>query len=300
MNYQIKQLSICKIVMYILLLNFYLVTQNAYANEMIQCAPDNIELKVYYEGSVKPRKKLPSSSSSPYSYYSFVNKLFDYTSTKVVNEAACQQEALEPVEISLTFVQRHMKMGGSDQKPKDISLESAPFSQKNFSCQLSSPWLKMTVQRNPRLKIAAIFAFDDRQFLIDQALLTYPNLAKTFQRQFLTTKLFNQYRDEYLTKYRASGKIPSPETARKIPIDMYWLFDHGLRGWMPSLYGAITRLIHDNHLGYHNIIKLLVNQCLTSDSYELQQYKTIYDLSKLIATLEIYNYPVKSLKQLNQ
>ena len=301
MNYKIKQLSICKTIVYILLLQFSLVSQNAYAyaNEMSQCAPDDIKLRVHYEGVPKPRKKLPPSSSSPHSYYSFVNKLFDDASTRLMNEAACQQGALEPVEISLVFVQRHMKMGGSVQKSKEISLKSEPFSMNKFSCQLSSPWLKMRVQRNPSLIVEAIFTFEDRQFLIDQALLAYPNLAKTFQRQFLTTKLFNQYRDEYLARYRPSGEIPSPDTAKNIPIDMYWLFDHAFRGEVVNLYSVISGLIRDNHLGYHNIIKSLVNQCLSSDDYELQQYKTIYDLGNLDDVIALDDYQLKSLNQPN-
>lgn len=303
MNYKIKQLSICKTIVYILLLQFSLVSQNAYAyayaNEMSQCAPDDIKLRVHYEGVPRPRKKLPSSISSPHSYYTFVNKIFDHVSTKLMNEAACQQGAIESVDISLTFIQRHMKMGGSDQKPKDISLKSDSFSMNDFSCQLSSPWVKMTVQRKPNLKVEAIFTFEDRQFLIDQALLDYPDLAKSFQRQFLTTKLFNQYRDEYLTKYRPSGEIPSPETAKKIPIDMYWLFNHGYRGEQRNLYSVISGLIRDNHLSYHNIIKSLVHQCLTSDDYELQQYNTVYDLGNLDVALTIDDYQVKSIKQPN-
>lgn len=292
---------------YLLMLSASIITifisHEAYAsqlNELSPCALNNIKLKVYPNGSSRSKKRLHPISKIRYDPFDiFTHELFEHASTKLMNEAECQQGTPEPVEILLVFVEKTITPQRSEPKGESQLAELESLSMHDLSCQLSSPWLKMSIQRNPTLKVSAIFIWDQRQFLIDQALLVYPSLANTFKPKALTNELFYRYANIYEDSYNLLPpfrKRPTPETVPNIPVDLLWLFGFGFGGEITMIYDLVERISSSGATGYTKIIKSLFNQCVASNKYELQQYKTIFDLGNVEGTIALNDYQIKKLK----
>ncbi|TYK65784.1 hypothetical protein [Colwellia echini] len=237
-------------------------------------------------------------------YEKFVTELFNHVKTKLNNEPACEVSVPDPADISLTFVERHFPVYEIERNiykdESELKLKIDPSSMNNFSCQLSSPWLDMTIQRNPTLKVSAVFNFEARQFLIDQTLLTYPDIAATFERQSLTDNLYERYEKEYAMKHSSrrsyATKMPSPTTVKDLPLDMLWLFDHTPSG-SAGIY-EISKLVMTRYQGYAEIAKALVSHCFASDQYELQSFKTIYELERFYDAKALNDYKIQSHKRI--
>ncbi|WP_057832997.1 hypothetical protein [Colwellia sp. TT2012] len=305
MNIKLKKITLYAMKVLTLLLCLFGFVQSAFAEELTPCDDRKIQFKAYFQGEGRPDLEWNTFVNSRSPFEKFVVELVNHVKAKLSNEVACEQKSLENPEISLTFVERHFPVyqgeWGLYKKEQELTLKIDPSSLNNFSCQLSSPWLDMTIQRNPNLVVTAVFNFEDRQFLVDQTLLTYPNLAATFERQPLTDNIYERYEKEYLalhsTRKSYRTKMPSPETAKNIPLDMLWLFDH-TRSESAGIY-EINRLVRARHQGYAKLVKAIVSHCFASDQYELQSFKTIYELESFYKAKALNNYRIKSHKKIN-
>jgi len=305
MNVKLKKITLYTMKVLTLLLSLLVFFQSAYAEELTPCDDDNIQFKAYFQGASKPHPKWKPNSGTRSPYEKFVTELFNHIKTKLNNEPACEDESLDNPAISLTFVERHFPVYENEwsqyKNDSELTFKTDPSSMNNFSCQLSSPWLDMTIQRSPSLVVTAVFNFEDRQFLIDQTLLTYPNLAADFKRQPLTDNLYERYENEYSTLHNSrrsyKTKMPSPATAKSIPLDMLWLFDH-TRSESAGIY-EINRLVRARYQGYAKIAKALVSHCFASGQYELQSFKTIYELEHFYKAKALNNYKIKSHNKIN-
>lgn len=270
---------------FILLLNLLIVTQNFYADELSFCENNNINFKAYFHGGGNPDLEWSTYVNSRSPYEKFVVELVNHVKAILSNEAACKEGALDKPEISLIFVERQFPVYQGEQ-----TLKVEPSLMNNFSCQLLSPWLDMTIQRSPSFEVSAVFNFEDRQFLIDQALLTYPHLAATFEPVALTDHLYKHYEQEFFALRGVKiGKV-SPETIPHIPMDMLWLFIHTPKE-SAGIY-EILRLVQANYLGYTKIAKALVSHSFASDgSYN---FKTINELKPFYGAEALNDYKNKS------
>lgn len=300
MNVKLKVITSYGMKVLTVFLSLIVVTQSVYADELSLCENNNINFKAYFEGGGKPALDWSTFVNSRSMYEKFVVELVNHVKATLSNEAACDIYAPDPVKISLTFVERHFSVYENEREryknKSELTLKIDPSAINNFSCQLSSPWLDMTIQRSPSFEVVAVFNFEDRQFLIDQALLTYPHLAATFKRQPLTDDLYDRSEKEYYTLFNrfnsnsSTVPRPSPETAKYIPIDLLWLFNHTLKD-RAGIY-EIHRLVQARYLEYAEVVKALVSHCFASE--ESHNFKTINELKPFYGAEALNDYKNKS------
>lgn len=183
-------------------------------------------------------------------------------------------------EIKVVFVRKGLMIFEYDQiavVPPSLIAED------DLSCRLESPWVRLDIQRSPVLRIHAVFFWNERQFLIDQAILSgepasdfsavdseakeLPNSGPSDHFQFAPPELLRLLeRPPFLGLSRYSDRAPSsgrPTTLDDIIIRMNTLNDHMVKH-------------------YPILIQTLFDQCFSSEQYVLQRYKTILDIRDVV------------------
>ena len=267
---------------------------------------DKFDLRIYYNGSLKPQTSISNQTGldgQKSDYDIFTEDIINYVSDKLAMEPGYDQPLLNAPAITLEFAEKYItpprkKRRSYHKIPESISRLFERFPKDNLSCQLSSPWLTMYIQREPNLKVLAKFNWHNRQFLIDQTLLSNPYLVYDFSPQELTWKTYSAYADEY-NKLLQIPNITRHEILAmntNIPEDLLWLFDRIEMNSMTFLAGLGPRLENHSATGYTSIVKHLVHQCFSADNNELQSYKTILDLDSYEALELLENYKINSLR----
>ena len=267
---------------------------------------DKFDLRIYYNGSLKPQTSISNQTGldgQKSDYDIFTEDIINYVSDKLAMEPGYDQPLLNAPAITLEFSEKYItpprkKRRSYHKKPESILRQFERFPKDNLSCQLSSPWLTMYIQREPNLKVLAKFNWHNRQFLIDQTLLSNPYLVYDFSPQELTSKTYSAYADEY-NKLLQIPNITRHEILAmntNIPEDLLWLFDRIEMNSMTFLAGLGPRLENHSATGYTSIVKHLVHQCFSAENNELQSYKTILDLDSYEALELLENYKINSLR----
>ncbi len=299
------------IVIFLLLCNLFFSPLKVFATDLSptgvnQCAAENIKLRIYKVNGSKPSTKVAIGAPAFIPEYQvFVAEIVEYITELLDKEIACQQGKVIPEEISLVFVEHYIYLKKSSRWGlKNTPPKNGRLPINNLSCQLISPWLQMNIQHFPTLKVEAIVNWSGRQMLIDQALLAKPSLADNFSKKLLDRDLLQQYLSEYSQLQKQLGEKPTSDTAKNIPEDVLWFYRQivrensgGLAGERNPLSGGIRLLFNNGAAGYTNIVKALINQCFDSQNNALQDYKTIFDLSKIEKHVNIDDYQIKSLRR---
>jgi len=211
-------------------------------------------------------------------FSSFIASMINHLSSTLNGENA-GQVGFEP-EVKIVFVRKAL-----------IALEHAPIAvvppslipEDKLSCQLESPWVKLDIQRSPVLRIHAIYFWNERQFLIDQAILSgepvsdfsaidsevkeLPNSGPSDHFQVVPPELLRLLRRPPFVGRPPYSELPRfsdrSADASYIMTRMNTLNDHMVKH-------------------YPKLAQTLFDQCFASEQYVLQRYKTILDVRDLI------------------
>lgn len=202
-------------------------------------------------------------NTDPYfssSITSIINRL-----SSILNGGNIDQTGVtdEP-EIKVVFVRRGLMISEHDQTaivPPSLIPEG------DLSCRLESPWLKLDVQRSPVLRVHAVFFWNERQFLIDQAILS-GEPASDF------------------TAMDSEGRDLSRLLDRPPFVSQSFLSDRAkFTTWHPDASYIFIRMntLNDHMVKhYPKLIQTLFDQCFSSQQYVLQRYKTILDIRGVV------------------
>ena len=219
----------------------------------------------------------------PAGFTAFVAAVTEHVAAKLGQEKLCLNSPESRERSLLQFVSWSIT---SSYSASLTQLEATPSS----VCRISSPWIDITVEREPVPSVRAIVRFSERQLLADQAVLAGahnvpPGLAMPFGNNE-----FEQYANlAYAILEYAHSEIrhwPARKSVEKrVPPDLLWLFR---RSWQAkdgsftgAAKGAMRNAMKTGSEGYTKIVIALIDQCFESGGARIQ-YNSILDVAGLI------------------
>jgi hypothetical protein len=195
------------------------------------------------------------------------------------------------IDAELTFVYRPL-----------ISEGIAPFNFKPKKSKntryLDSPWVKLSINKLPKLVVRVAFIWNERQFLFDQALMAGAKVSSIKPLLPLDENLSYRYGEDYgksviraRSEERATAQV---SIEKRVPADLLWGFRKGTQGGrggdFPD-YPVIetVNLVFDK---YVDITKALLNRRFTSERIE-QNYSSVLTLRN------IYNIDLYRVRELH-
>ena len=230
-------------------------------------------------------KKGVNGGSSPYSYsrnpqlQHYVATISQHFATKMNQLGKCHYT-------ELFFVNRPLISDGV--KPFDFELT------KSYDTRsLDSPWVKLTLANSYKPIARAAFIWNERQFLLDQALLSGAGADTTKPLLPIDASVFNRFvddyknaetisRNEFVVAQKAKNKTEGyrnilANNTRRLPADLLWLFNHsgGFDGNLETSK-ALYDTIEKKKEQYIELTKALVSNSFTSVNAE-RTYRNIFD-----------------------
>ncbi len=221
-------------------------------------------------------------ADSPPGFIAFVTRITEHIAFRLAQEnlyLANKDNSL------LQFMSWPINSGIPDSVSK-LETRSSPAG----SCRISSPWIDILIERKPAPSVRAIARYNERQLLIDQAILAGVSDVSTDVAMPLGRNEFNRYADlEYeLTEIRRQPALKPIE--ERVPPDLLWLFR---RAWQDSpgrfsgpAGASMRKAMEIGADGYTQIVIALIDRCFASEGADIH-YGSILDVSELVS-LEQY------------
>jgi hypothetical protein len=194
------------------------------------------------------------------------------------------------VDAELTFVYRPLISEGI------VPFNFKPTKSKNTR-YLDSPWVKLSINKSPKLIVRAVFIWNERQFLLDQALMAGVKVSLSKPLFPIDDNLYLRYGRDYTksvilarSEERANAQV---SLEKRVPADLLWGFRNGSQGGRGGDFpdypvNETVDLVFDK---YVDITKALLNRRFTSERIE-QNYPSVLTI-KDICNTDLYR--VKAL-----
>jgi len=201
----------------------------------------------------------------------YVTAISERVLAKTSKIALSQKDLTICPEVTLFFVYRPL-----------VTPATSPFnlerSQSKDTRHLDSPWAKLTISKSPRLIVQGVFLWNERQFLLDQALMSDAQTTPTKDLMPIDDRTFGKFVQDYESSVllAASPEAQSAAQAsisKRLPPEILWLLIHSPQSnFAPFLmgvdhtFGVTLRL---GVSGYTDLSKALVDQFLASTKTEI-------------------------------
>jgi hypothetical protein len=161
--------------------------------------------------------------------------------------------------------------------------------------RLNSPWVKLEISGQPVRRIDAVFVWNERQFLRDQAVMAGGTLFREGPPVSIDAAVLAQYSEDYanlivLASPEASKAVLA-EFATRMPPEVLWLYRHAVQSTRASFsvfaMAALDATLAKARQGYANIVIALFDRCFKSAVGTNEHYDSVLDL-KSITSLELY------------
>jgi hypothetical protein len=249
--------------------------------------------------------RFTSTSQNPH-FKNYVNTISKYVFAKVDKMGRCQGNRQNNPQVQLVFVYRPL-----------IAQGIAPFNfeqTKSGDTQyLDSPWVKLTINRTPNPIVRAAFIWNERQFLLDQALLSgaradlskpllpidrdiFWQLVEDYEKNVVTAPLreasTENGADNVSRRLKESETAALSQISQRLPADIIWLCRHMSFGSDPPIgNNVMDETINQEATVYTNLTKALLDRHFSSIQTK-QHYQSIFDLKDL---LNIDKYRINKL-----
>jgi hypothetical protein len=206
-------------------------------------------------------------------FKNYVTAVSKYVFTKVDAMGLCQSASGKP-QVDLVFVYRPAISRGIT--PFDFQPQKSPDMK-----QLDSPWIKLTLNKSPQLNLQAVFIWNERQFLLDQA-------EKMLERRSPEIKpllpidldTFDRWSIDW---YQTQLPSKSTNLIKQLPPDIKWLFGVWVMDGKSQREEAMDRLrkvTTEEKIGYIDLNQSLIDQLFASTKVEIC-YSSILDLKNI-------------------
>jgi hypothetical protein len=233
----------------------------------------------------------------------YVNTISTYVFKKIDAMGQCKNNP----QVELVFVYR----------PR-ISQGIAPFNfeqTKSGQTQyLDSPWVKLTIDRSPKLIVRGAFIWNERQFLFDQALLSGARADPTKPLLPIDLDTLKKFVEDYkknvvMIPRQEASKVSGPDNAsrrlkesetaalsqisQRLPADLIWVCRQMSFGDGPPIRSELLQeTISERATAYIDISKALVDRRFSSIQPQ-QYYQSVLDLNDIF---NINKYRINKLE----
>jgi hypothetical protein len=188
-------------------------------------------------------------------------------------------------DVRLLFVRRPLLKSGSTPA---ITLSSLDDPRPDGARYLDSPWVRLTISEAPRCAIRAVFIWNERQFLLDQALMSGAVARPGHDLTPVTGRNFAQLAQVYADAVILAppdGSGTQASALERIPPDVLWLFRQSWQSTRGPFAGfamsALSTAIELGSVGYTDLILALADQFMASPRDE-EHYGSVSDLKAVI------------------
>jgi hypothetical protein len=219
---------------------------------------------------------------SPFKNY--VATVSKHIFAKIGETAQCRGDLQNSLVVELFFVYRPLIAAGI----APFDLETKKSSGNKY---LDSPWVKITSSKSPTPHIQGVFVWSERQFLLDQALLSGARASPTKLLLPINEKTFGKFVQDYTDSVLLAAS-PEAQTAaqsrivERLPVDILWLFrsaGQSTRGpFSGFVMSALKSTIENLTDKYINLTKILIDHSFASTNTDLR-YKNVLDLKDVFA-----------------
>jgi hypothetical protein len=247
----------------------------------------------------KARKKM---------FNQFATSISKHIFTKIDEMNLCNGSWINHPEAQLAFVYRPVVTSSKESR----SVSNADYSlTKLYNTRvLNTPWVKMTIDKSSKLVVRGVFFWNERQFLLDRAIVSRGIPISVQPLTPLSSKAFDLFFHDYLRSVLMvpgdhaisgyddnpyeSGHPPSQEaqaTARiniskRVPADIVWLLSYnhhsyGSMGQISILGWELTDSFKKWDKQYNELTKRLLDNRFTSTQVD-QEYDNILDVKNII------------------
>ena len=227
-------------------------------------------------------------------FHTYQLAISKYVLLKVDEIEKCTGKTDRDPQIELAFVYRPLDNGRTF---SPFTFELPKFKNARY---LDSPWVKLTITKTPKLKVRAVFLWNQRQFMLDQAVLSGARVSSTAPLLPLDRtsywKFYSDYKEQDRLTLGATKQVETAilaDLAKRIPADILWLFVHspGFDGSLDTEI-ALIRATEQQLEQYIFLTKQLLNRRLESTQAE-QHYSSILDLKDIV---DLDKYRIKQIK----
>ncbi len=293
LNLRIRSHKIAIILMASLLINV-LAIKSTYSQENCQNVQTSIQIidetgRRQFSGT-----SVDSLPDSPFKNYA--TTISQHISGKIDGMAQCHGDLKSSPEVKLFFVYRRLVTYTGALIEGPFNLERT---QSNRTRYLDSPWVKLTFSRSPRLVVRAVFLWSERQFLLDQTLMSGIRASPTNSLLPIDYLIFEQFVKDYTDSVLFAPSQARPAAlasiSKRLPPEILWLFRHAFQSTRGPFSGQVEFALRSTvglaASGYTELTKALIDKFFTSTRTEIR-YESILDLKDLF-TLD--QYRVKNL-----
>jgi hypothetical protein len=236
------------------------------------------DIKIFDETGGSDLYGKPVDTISNKHFKNYVNTISRYIFTKIDKMGQCDNTSENP-QVQLVFVYRPAISRGI--APYNDSIPTK--SQDNR--YLDSPWVKLSLDKSPQHNVRGVFVWNERQFLLDQALIFGWRISDTKPLLPIDLETFDRWQESY----RTGSPNKEANLFKQLPPDIQWLFKYG---WISSLGDSGESAIHglqiiitSEKLGYIDLTKKLIDSLFDSSKTEIRydnvlDFKDIFNIDK--------------------
>jgi hypothetical protein len=227
-------------------------------------------------------KESGTQSRSPWtreeeSFQNYVHTISRHTFDKIDDIGQCRGDVNSDPQVELVFVYRPLISNGT--KPLEFKQVKS-----NDTRYLDSPWVKLSITKSTKPIVRAVFIWNQRQFLLDQAVLSDAQTLPTSALLPINGHIFSQYLHDYKKSvFSASSdeakSVGRTNLSKKLPPDIMWMLNHsGNFDGMFLFTRGIELIFRKQQVWeYIDLTKTLLNNRFNSLQTE-QNYDSILDL----------------------
>lgn len=254
---------------FFLLLASLIVTGPSAAGNDSQCSVDTIPLQFVNETKSGPETTLAETNLSDFSspFRNFVIAVMKHVAIRMENKKYCinggENKSL------LQFV--NWPLITSVEAPLDPNQSIKTFTFGD--CRISSPWVDLAIEKGSDVRIRAVIRWNQRQLLVDQAMLAGERGLPSGVAMPLRASEFKRMAKDYAVSEILHEQVATP-IEEQVPPDILWLFR---RSWQStrgpfdmSARGSMDIAMEKAADRYTNLVIGLMDRCFVSSHTDIR------------------------------
>jgi hypothetical protein len=241
--------------------------------KMVGSCNQPTSVKIFDEtGGFDPYRKMVRQLNNEY-FKTYVKTISKHVFAKIDKMGQCRGNSQENPQVELVFIYRPA-----------ISSGIAPYNDSPTKFwndrYLDSPWVKLALDKSPRLKVRAVFVWNERQFLLDQAVIKAKHVSDT--KPLLP--IYRETVEEWAWEYTFAERNEKVKVAKKLqlPADILWLFKYI---YMNNLgdgprevpMTGLSSIANGEKLGYTDLVGVILDRFFAESKTDIR-YDSILDL----------------------